>query len=498
MTIARNDLPLDAVSINGSYIEDNVPGYKTLRAVGREVITKDLNAIDRITDGSVLINTRYPLRTITVYYIIKRDSLANMRASADTLKRMLNVTGATVIFNGDSSYYYVGTPALTEDITEGWNAIVGTYTINCFDPFKYSVTEYTQTASNGSFVVTYNGTYKGYPTLVTTFPKTENADGDSTTTSECGYVGFADQREHVLQFGDPTETDWASVQYPATVPIDKSFKTTNYWTQNNTAVIDGTITGSISTNSTDKYMYAGTWGSGTGWHGPTLSKIITGETPPIGKNFKFRWKQYIKATASQYGATEALLWNNNSGVRTLVGGVAIFKSTKDTKCKVYLYVGSTTSRKSYTVDCSKIGVCEMKKIDNNITFTVGGVTLSASAEIKDLIANEVTFHFMKKGTTSSLTSSRIYWAYLQRFSFSNYEDVKNIFMPGDVLTVNTQDAGVYLDDGSATIPATYLGALGNDWEDFYLTPGSNTIAVDYSSFTTEPPEFVIKYRERFL
>jgi hypothetical protein len=40
--------------------------------------------------------------------------------------------------------------------------------------------------------------------------------------------------------------------------------------------------------------------------------------------------------------------------------------------------------------------------------------------------------------------------------------------------------------------------LGNDWENFYLAPGSNTIAVDYSSFTTEPPEFVIKYRERFL
>lgn len=499
MTIARNDLPLDAVSINGSYIEDSVTGYMTLRSVGREIITREISAIDRITDGSILTNSRYPARSITVHFIIKRNSLANMRASMEALKKALNVTGATVIFNGDSSYYYIGTPSLNADITEGWNAIVGTYTIDCFDPFKYSVTEYTKTAAGGTFSLTYNGTYKAYPTLVTTFPKTENADGDSTTTSQCGYVGFADQREHVLQFGDPTETDWADVQYPATVPVDKSFKSTTYWTQNNTGVVDGTISGSISTSSTDKYMYAGSYGTGSGWHGPTLSRIITGETPPIGKNFKFRWKQYMVATSSQYGATEALLWNNDNGTRTLVGGVAIFKSTKDTKCKVYMYVGGTPSKGSFTVDVSKIGVCEMKKIDNKITFTVAGYTYSYSSNnITDLIANEVSFHFMKKGTTTAMTSNRIYWAYLQRFSFNNYEDVANIFMPGDVLTVNTADAGVYLDDGSATIPATYLGALGNDWEDFYLTPGSNTIAVDYSTFTTDPPTFVIKYRERFL
>ena len=151
------------------------------------------------------------------------------------------------------------------------------------------------------------------------------------------------------------------------------------------------------------------------------------------------------------------------------------------------------------MDVSKIGVCEMKKIDNKITFTAGGYTYTyASNNITDLIANEVSFHFMKKGTTTSMTSNRIYWAYLQRFSFNNYENVENIFMPGDVLTVNTADAGVYLDDGSATITAPYLGALGNDWEDFCLVPGSNTIAVDYSTFTTDPPTFTIKYRERYL
>lgn len=499
MTIARNDLPLDAVSINGSYIEDNVTGYMTLRSVGREVTLRELTAVDRIVDGSIMTNSRYTARTITVYYIIKRDTLAHMRESMETLKKVLNVSGAKVIFNGDSDYYYNGTPTLNEDISEGWNAIAGTYTINCMDPFKYSNTEYETTAAGGAFSVTYNGTYKSYPTLIASFPSVPDSSGDETSTSQCGYVGYVDQRNHVLQFGDPNETDWSDVQYPATVPVNKTFSSTTGWTQNGSAVIYGTQTGTIGVSSALKSIYPSSYGSGTAWHGPSLSKIITGETPPIGKNFTFTVVQKLLGTKAQFGGASVALWRNDSGTRTLVGGFAFFKSTKDTNCRAYLYVGSTANVFNYTIPCSAVGTSTMKKIGNKITFTVGGKTYTyANNTITDLVANEITFHFMQLKSSTTLNTNYITSCKLQRLSFNNYEDVANIFMPGDVLTVNTEDAGVYLDNGSATIPATYLGALGNDWEDFCLVPGSNTIGVDYSDFTTSPPTFKIKYRERFL
>lgn len=499
MTIARTDLPVDSVSINSNYIEDQVTGYLTLKAVGREILAKEIRDAARPSDGSILLDTRYPARSITVNFIIKRDSMANMRASMDKLKAILNTNDATVIFNGDADYYYIGTPSLNEEITEGWNAIVGSYTINCFDPFKYSVTEYTTVASNGQFNVTYNGTYKAYPTFITQFASSPNADGDETSTSECGFVGFVDQREHVLQFGDPDETDWSDVTYPATVPVNKKFSTTSGWTTNNSGVIFGTQVGTIAVNSTNKYMYPSGYGTTSDYHGPSLSKIITGESEPIGKNFNFSWKQKFTATKAQFGGIEILLWNNNSGTRTLVGGVRLHKNTKDTKVVVYMYVGATSYKGKFTVDCSKIGAGSMKKIGNKVTFTVGGKTYSyASDNITDLIANEITFHFLRFKSKTAVGSNFVYNCKLQRLSFDNYEDVQNIFAPGDVLTVNTQDAGVYLDDGSATVPATYLGALGNDWEDFYLAPGPNTIAADYSDFTTDPPTFTMKYRERFL
>ena len=45
-----------------------------------------------------------------------------------------------------------------------------------------------------------------------------------------------------------------------------------------------------------------------------------------------------------------------------------------------------------------------------------------------------------------------------------------------------------------------LGALGNDWEDFYLKKGLNQIGFAFSEWTPSEyaPEFKIKYREVFL
>lgn len=494
----NNYLPSAAFKINGTYLENLVSGYHTLNAKNKWTLEKQINTVETSNrDGSIYVNSRYPAREIEIEYYIEGNDWDALQSSYTALMGILDVDNAEIIFNGEPDKYIRGYFVVENNIDETYWTRKGTFRIICPDPFKYSVTEYTQTASSNTFTIDYNGTYKGYPTLVAQFPETLNGSGDNTDTSECGYIGYANQREDVLQFGDPNETDWGDVTYPATVPVNRTFKSTTGWTLNNSAVITGTQVGSIAV-STD-HMYPSGYGSGTGWHGPALSYIITGETEPIGKNFDFSWKQKFTATKKQFGGCEIILWNNNSGTRTLMGGVSIRKTTKDTKCKVYLYCGSTSNIKNYSVAVSKIGSCSMKKIDNKITFTVGGTTFSyANNNITDLIANEITFHFMRNASQTVLGSNFIYSCKLQRTSFDNYEDIANIFAPGQALTVNTQDATVYLDEGSGTVPATYLGALGNDWEDFYLSKGNNIIACDYSDFTTTAPVFTIKYRERFI
>lgn len=509
MAKERNDLSGEAVKINGTYIEDIVTGYETVKSAGRELIGRDLETTDTKNDGAILRNVKYSPREIEVDFFVLRNSMPNMRTAMDAVKAALDVKEAEFIFNEDPDYFFIGTPVMNEGYTELRNGYYGSFTIHCNDPFKYSVLEKTATSSAGEFNITYNGTYKSYPTFVAEFANSENADGDSTELSECGFVGFANQREKILQFGDPEETDWADVNYPATVPVNKEFKSTSGWTLNNSSVITGTQTGSMAIGSDQTHWtYPSGYGSGSNYHGPSLSKIITGETEPIGKNFNFTWSMLFGGVetqvVTQFGGFECLLWNYDSGTRQLVCGVRVLKTARNANCTVYLYIGSTSrALYHYTVNCSKLGNNSIKKMGDTITFNVGQVQRTYNGTLinnilSTVVANEITFHFMKKGSNNALSPFRLYRCKLQRLPFDQYEDIANVFSPGDVLTVETKNAGVYLDDGSATIPAAYVGALGNDWEDFYLTPGPNIIGVDYSDFTTDPPTFTIKYRERFI
>lgn len=500
MAKIKPEYPSNAFKVNGDFIEETVPGYHTLNAKGKWTLEKSIfTAEANVRDGAIFTGSKYPAREIEIEYFIEGTGWEDLQNKYTKLMQVLNTEDAEIIFNGEPDKFIRGSFTIDDDIDTTTITRAGTFKILCADPFKYSTTEKTVAAADGQFDLTYNGTYNAYPTLVAEFPSTEDANGDETSTSQCGYIGFVNTREDVLQFGDPNETDWADVLYPATVPVNRTFKSKTGWTENGSEVLTGTQVGSIGVNTTNKYIYPSGYGSGTGYHGPSLSYIITGETPPIAKNFNFSWKQKFAATAKQFGGAEILLWNNNGGTRTLVCGVRIIKTTKNTKCKIYFYCGSTTAGKNYTVDTSKIKTGKMAKSEGTVTFNVGGKTWSLTNDaITDLIANEITFHFMRNGTKTAIGSNFIYNCKLQRSQFENPEDIPNTFMPGDVLTVNTADAGVYLDDGSATISAQNIGALGNDWEDFYLAPGANTIACDYSDFTTTPPTFTLKYRERYL
>lgn len=498
MTIERNDLSLDAVKINGNYIETKVTGYRTIKAVGREMVERELETSNSRKDGSVLDNVRYQSREIDVTFFVQRDTLAHMRESMEALKSILDVKEAQIVFNGDCDFYFTGTPVLDNSLTETWNGLIGTFTIHCMDPCKYSITEYSVAAVANQWSFTYDGTYKSYPKFEIDFPETLNGSGDNTDTSECGFVGLANQTGAMLQFGDPEEKDWADVTYPATVPVNRTFKSTSGWSANSTQVLVGTQAGSVSANSSG-YIYPSSFGSGSGERGPALSYLITGETPPISKNFNFTWKQKLSGTKKQFGRCTVILWNNNSGTRTMVGAVRFVKSAKNTKCTIYLYCGSTTSVKSFTVECSAIGSCSMKKVDNKITFSVAKKTFTfANDTITDLVANEIAFHFAKKGSQTNLGTNYIYNCKLQRFSFDNYEDIENVFTPGDKLVIDTKNAEVTLDNGDSETNAQGLGALGNDWETFVLTPGTNLIEVEYSDWTTTPPSAVLKYRKVYL
>jgi hypothetical protein len=65
-----------------------------------------------------------------------------------------------------------------------------------------------------------------------------------------------------------------------------------------------------------------------------------------------------------------------------------------------------------------------------------------------------------------------------------------------VLTADCKNGDIHLNG----VLSPDLGALGNDWEGFYLTPGLNQIGVAYSDWVADgyAPTMKVRYREVFL
>lgn len=232
-------LPSEALKINGEYIENLIDGYRTLSVAGREALSPELETIETgVRDGSKLKSKRYPARNIIVTYQLIAESSEAYREAYNKLGRILDVEEAELIFNDEQDKFFTGTPVAIGEVEAGRNSVTGEFEILCADPFKYSVIEYEAEASeddHNTILVDYNGTYKSYPTLEAKFfdENEVSEDGESTATltgsGDCGYVAFFNEREKIIQLGDPEEVDGSDEFKKSQTLMNQTFKTTSAW-----------------------------------------------------------------------------------------------------------------------------------------------------------------------------------------------------------------------------------------------------------------------------
>lgn len=254
-------LPSEALQINGEYIENLIPGYRTLNVSGREALSPEVSTFETgVRDGSTLKGKRYPARILIVTYQLIAESNEAFRAAYNKLGGILNVDEAKLIFNDEQDKYYIGTPCTIGEVPPGKNAVVGKYEIICTDPFKYSVIEYEAVVSDGENDVTfqYNGTYKAHPILETDFyEETEQLLEDGMTFTEltgagdCGYVAFFTDDEKIVQLGDPEEIDKVEADKSQTLMNQTLLDSTSWdnYAKNNWSINNGHI---MATNVTQE------------------------------------------------------------------------------------------------------------------------------------------------------------------------------------------------------------------------------------------------------
>lgn len=198
--IVGTNLPTEAMSYNGVYLENEIDGYRTLSVTGRELMESEVKhtEIDGM-DGSYYRYKTTPARTITVKYQLRARGSREFREAYNKMNKLLSGEQVKVIFNDESDKYFIGTKTSNTQVDGGSNNVIGEIEIYCSDPRKYSSTEKEFTATDGVLNIVNEGTV---PVSI---------DYEIQATSETGYIGIV-STEGVMQYGKIEELDGETYQ----------------------------------------------------------------------------------------------------------------------------------------------------------------------------------------------------------------------------------------------------------------------------------------------
>ena len=104
------NLPSEALMFNGNYLENVIPGYRTLYVSGREVLGTEITDLETgVSDGTKYRRKRYQPRTIVVGYQLIAEDNSAFRSAYNKLNALLDEEQATLIFADEPDKYYIGT-----------------------------------------------------------------------------------------------------------------------------------------------------------------------------------------------------------------------------------------------------------------------------------------------------------------------------------------------------------------------------------------------------
>lgn len=531
-------LPSEALKINGEYIENQIEGYRTLNVSGREALSPDVYSYETgIRDGTKLRYKRYPERIIIIKYQIKTESNEAFREAYNQLGRILNVEDAKLIFNDEQDKFYTGTPCIIGGVEPGKNSVVGEFEILCTDPFKYSIKEYEavpEVDDRKIIRVDYNGTYRAFPVLETDFySEKEVADdgetpGTLTGNGDCGYVAFFNENGKIIQLGDPDEVDGNEEYDMSQTLVNQTFFSDTAWgttakslwivNAGDSLPVDISQAGILNMKSipdvagesaSQYYIGATSYGTGSAWHGPSIKRVIPADAAgDMGaSNFTFSFKIRLSigenvTDTEQIGGFHAHLLADDG---TDVAGIRIVKTTAGKTAKLMIFVNNENVHQAdidITYDNTYFGKTGVKdslirKFGNRITFSLGGYRYAFTDDaVSELKAAKIMFLFEQYAAKKPLSYNGLVKTKFIKNMCNTFNDTPNKFSANDIVEADCETGEILLNG----ISSPELGALGNDWEEFYLTPGENQIGFAYSDWIEDEnaPSWKVRYREVFL
>lgn len=257
--------------------------------------------------------------------------------------------------------------------------------------------------------------------------------------------------------------------------------------------------------------------TGEGWHGAVITRNIPADDAGDSgaANFTLTYKQKMSIgksdsdlkqlgifkmqllTANNKVLAEATVKKNSAGKQAYFECWLNDKEVGSTKLLDLSYNNKYLGNNNEAKGIKTVKTCSITKSGKKVTFNIGGYKKTHTlSDIKNEKAAKIRIKFYQYGDKSALSHNGLYYVKFVKNNCDTWEDIPNKFSANDIVEANCKNGEVYLNN--TLTPA--LGALGNDWEEFYLTPGLNQIGFAYSDWVKaeNAPQFKVRYREVYL
>lgn len=273
----------------------------------------------------------------------------------------------------------------------------------------------------------------------------------------------------------------------------------------------------VASQNATYYLSATNFGTANDWaYGAGIKRRLPADAAgEVGAtNFDLTYMHWMSigsgTNATKEGGTFEVMLTDANGAN--VAGVQLIKSSTGNNGYLWLYVNGKVK---YTkkIDLSYAGgavgnknnkgatSCIIKS-GNKVSFRIGiGTSKNVNVSyISDAIAEtavtDVSIYFGRIAGCLPLSYNGLETIRFTKDNCETRKDIPNKFGANDVVIADCRNGEIYLNG----ILTPELGALGNRWESFTLTPGLNQIGVAYSSWLTADyaPKMKLRYREVFL
>lgn len=526
----RGNLPSEALQWNGVFFEDEIPGYTTLYVSGRESYALDVTSTTSSRrDGARYQHSRVQPRDIVVtYQLIAKDAEA-FRDAFNKLLGLLRAPEGRMIFNDEPDKFFTGTVTGFDKPEPGRNAITGSITFECLDPFKYSVEEKTvELSTGGTATIKYKGTWPAYPRI------------EYDMKSQAGAVSAGINGAH-LKFG---------IDEPAAGNLINGMATYGPW--KTTTVAELTAAGFNSAADSDGYgapppyfanidgmvgtqparylakknaILSCSAGSLTGFEADP-SAINIG-APPAGHayepafggfaaerteqetNLLDDWqididRAFLRKSSNSEIGYQAITVNDDS--RACIAVQYLKQDPTSSTAYINILVAQATGSTMDTVASIPFDFSDRSAAISRDTICKEGDTLSVtlSGRVYTFKLPSASGYKMSFWILSALAMSKGATRYLEpaphmafgrpqftALSEEGASEREHAYISGDVLEVDTGSGEILL-NGQTNYG---LGNIQNDWEGCKLAPGDNEVTAAQSLWSSTAADVTVKYRE---